>query len=388
MRSFSALSACLLLLFSATLSPKAQAADASRLHAQPLIQTARIAAAPSGPTGLLPLQYKAAYEFNFIPNRGQGQTIAVIGAYDDPNVASDLAFYASYFQLAPCNFQKVKIGNPAQGNGWDLAESLGVEQACALAPQANIILVEATTDSDTDLFNAVALASSAPYNATVVSMGWGEPEFNGEQQYDSYFCNIVNGNGQPVTFVAAAGEMIYPAASPCVIAAGGTTLILSSTAPPPSTLQTIYGSECAYGFGGISDYESEPSWQDTACAQYHPNGYRCMPDISADANPATGVPAYDTYSYSGWVEVGGTSVPTADWGAFFTLVNSQRVIDGTSTLSQAAPDMYAIYYSSDYLSDFHDITCGSGAGPGYDLATGIGSYRANTLFSSLVADTN
>jgi subtilase family serine protease len=388
MNRSSALSACLLLLFSATICPKAQEANANRLHAQPLIQTARIATTPSGPTGLLPAQYKAAYEFNFIPNRGQGQTIAVIGAYDDPNVASDLAFYASYFHLTPCNFQKVEIGNPAQGNGWDLAESLGVEQACALAPQANIILVEATSDSFTDLFDAIALASTAPYNATVVSMGWGGTEFNGEQQYDSYFCNIVNGNGQPVTFVAAAGGMSYPAASPCVIAAGGTTLGLSSTAPPPSTLQTIYGSECAYGFGGISDYESEPSWQDTACAPYSPNGYRCMPDIASDANPSTGVPVYDTYSFGGWVEAGGTGVSAADWGAFFTLVNSQRVIDGASTLSQAAPDMYTIYYSSNYPTDFHDITCGSGAGPGYDLATGIGSYKANNLFTALVADTN
>jgi len=86
--------------------------------------------------------------------------------------------------------------------------------------------------------------------------------------------------------------------------------------------------------------------------------------------------------------VGGTSLSTPDWASFFTIVNSLRAGQGKGTLSQAAPDLYAIYYSSDYLTDFHDITSGSGAGPGYDLATGIGSYQVNNLAPALVADPN
>ncbi|MGA2902474.1 MAG: hypothetical protein ABSD98_01475 [Candidatus Korobacteraceae bacterium] len=85
-------------------------------------------------------------------------------------------------------------------------------------------------------------------------------------------------------------------------------------------------------------------------------------------------------------------MPTADWAAFFTIVNSQRVDNGQNTLSEADPDLYAIYYSSNYHNDFHDITSGGSgecqAGPGYDLATGIGSYRANALSPALVADPN
>jgi subtilase family serine protease len=122
-----------------------------------------------------------------------------------------------------------------------------------------------------------------------------------------------------------------------------------------------------------------------------------VPDISSDANPGTGVPVYDTYSYGGWVQVGGTSVATPDWGAFFTLVNSKRVANGGTTLSQAAQDLYTLYYnSSDYATDFHDITSGTNgscgldctAAAGYDLVTGIGSFQANNLYSALVADPN
>jgi subtilase family serine protease len=122
-----------------------------------------------------------------------------------------------------------------------------------------------------------------------------------------------------------------------------------------------------------------------------------VPDIASDANPGTGVPVYDTYSYGGWVQVGGTSVATPDWGSFFTLVNSQRVLNGQNTLSMADPDLYSLYSnSSDYANDFHDITSGSNGScgldcdteVGYDLVTGIGTYQANHLWTAMVAEPN
>jgi subtilase family serine protease len=158
-----------------------------------------------------------------------------------------------------------------------------------------------------------------------------------------------------------------------------------------------YGHETAWdgSGGGVSPYESQPSFQNPACATWSTSG-RCLPDIASDANPGTGVPVYDTFSYGGWVQVGGTSVASPDWGGFFVLVNSARAIAGKGSLSQADYDLYQIYYSSNYANDFHDITsgtnggCGSqcDAGPGYDLVTGIGTYQANVLYSALVAATN
>jgi subtilase family serine protease len=355
---------------------------------------------PNNPTGTMPRAYRAAYGFNQIPNQGAGQTIALVDAYDDPNIASDLAFYANKFNLTPCNFTKVKLGT-ITGQGWDLEESLDVEQACAIAPQSNIVLVEAASSNDTDLFHAVQVATSAPYNATVVSMSWGEGEFSGEQANDSFFCNIVNGNGQPVTFFASSGDgghgTIYPSASPCVIAVGGTTLALTTSAPLGNPFLLDYGHETTWNGsgGGVSPFEAQPSYQNPACATWSTSG-RCIPDISADANPATGVPVYDTFSAGGWVQVGGTSVSSPDWGAFMTLVNSGRVAAGKGLLSQANFDLYQFYYSSNYATDFHDVTSGNNgscgtqcnAGTGYDLVTGIGTFQANNLYTALLGVTN
>jgi subtilase family serine protease len=392
------LSIGVLVLLASTLPLVAQARNGSHVVVYPPIRVSDVPQNPSNPTGILPVQFKAAYGFNQIPNQGQGQTIALVDAFDQPNIASDLAFYASYFHLTPCNFQKVKIGNPGGDTNWGLEISLDVEQACALAPKANIILVEANSNQDTDLLAAVQLASSAPYNATVISMSWGGGEDSSQIGLNSYFCNIVNGNGQPVTFFASSGDgghgVSWPASSPCVIGVGGTTLTLKQAAPLANPLQLNYGTENGWRFsgGGVSSIQSQMSWQNPACAAWSTTN-RCVPDI---ASVASNIPVYDTYGFGGWVSVQGTSISSPDWAAFLTLVNSMRASQGKGPLSQAAYDLYQVYYSGNYSTDFHDITtgnngnCGSQcmSGPGYDLVTGIGTYQANTLVNALVSAPN
>jgi subtilase family serine protease len=401
MKRLFALSIGVLTMLVASLPLQAQMPEAPTGHAHTNVVVNPGVQHPFKAYGILPTEYKAAYGFNQIHNLGKGMTIALVDAYNDPNITSDLAYYANYFHLQPCNFQVVQLGT-VDGQGWDLEESLDTQQACALAPQANIILVEAATDSMSDMFSAVGVAVAPPYNANVVSMSWGYDEFSGETAYDSYLCNITNGNGQPVTFVAASGDSghytYYPATSPCVVAAGGTTLALSTATSLPNPLELDYGSESAWrdSTGGISSVEAEPSWQVTACAQFQPNGKRCVPDIASDADPNPGVPVYDTYGYGGWQQAAGTSLASPDWASFFTLVNSARVAAGKPLLSQAAQDLYNLYYSNNYSADFHDITTGTNgncgllcqAGPGYDVVTGIGSYQANSLFTPLVEDPN
>jgi len=397
MRNFSVLLIAMVALVLAIAPLMAQAPDGTHIYFYPPIHISNLPQDPAVPSGILPAQFKAAYGFNRIPNQGQGQTIAVIDAYDDPNIESDLEVYRAQFRLGPCNLHKVKVGNPMHG-GWDLETSLDVEQVCALAPQANIILVEAESQSAIDLLTAVQVASSSPNNATVISMSFGSQDFIGEQQYDSYFCNVVNGNGQPVTFVASSGDAghnpEYPGTSPCVTAVGGTELVLGQAAPLANPLQLNYGSESAWAGsgGGISKGESQPSWQNPACATWSTTN-RCVPDI---ASVADHIPVYCTCNGSGWVTVSGTSISSPDWAAFFTLVNSLRAGQGKGPLSQASYDVYQIYYSGNYSNDFHDITMGSNgtcgvqcnAGPAYDLVTGIGTYRADVLVNALVADTN
>jgi len=399
MKRRSVLSIGSLILLAAAPLLMAQAPDLKHMYVHAPVRISDMPQNPSSPSGIFPAQVRAAYGFNRIPNQGAGQTIAVIDAFDNPNVESDLAVYESAFHIAPCNFQKVKIGNPLANEGWALESSLDVEQACAFAPQANIILVEATTQSLADLFTAVQVAASSPNNATVISMSWGYGEFSGETDYDSEFCNTVDGNGQPVTLLAASGDRahtqnIYPAASPCVVSVGGTDLISPTPLPPPNPTQVQYGVETAWdeSTGGVSLYETQPSYQTQACAQWSTTS-RCVPDIASVAHD---IPVYVTYGYAGWETVDGTSVASPDWAGFFTVVNSMRAAQGKGTLSQAAQDLYAIYYSPNYSANFHDITtgnngnCGSqcDAGPGYDLVTGIGTYQANILATALVADPN
>jgi subtilase family serine protease len=389
------------LALAVTLPLMAQTSNGSRI-VHPTIRVADGPQNPDVPTGIMPAQLSAAYGFNQIANQGQGQTIALIDGAGDVNIESDLAAYKAQFHLGPCNFHKVGATAGAGAIEWSLEEALDVEQACALAPQANIVLVEAGSGGIEDMFTAVQLAYTK-YNATVISMSWGLFEYSGQSANDVYFCNVVAGNDQPVTFLAASGDIAhgppieYPATSPCVIAAGGTTLVVPTAVPLANPLALDYGAETAWNLstGGISQYEAQPSFQKPACAVWS-SDMRCVPDISSDSNPNTGVPVYCTYGYPGWVEAAGTSLASPDWAAFFTLVNSMRASQGKGTLSQANQDLYAIYYSSDYLDDFHDITsgtdgsCGSQctAGTGYDLVTGIGSFRANVLAPLLVADTN
>ena len=171
---------------------------------------------------------------------GSGQTIALIDAYDDPSAYSDLQTFDATFKLPdPPNFVQVGEtgGAPptATNSGWAMETSLDIEWAHAVAPQANIMLVEANTASLTDLFAAVDYARNGWVGTspvTVVSMSWGSSEFNTEASYDSHFTTPTEPPGTTahpgVSFVAATGDNgavpEYPSVSPNVLAVGGTSL--------------------------------------------------------------------------------------------------------------------------------------------------------------------
>ena len=200
----------------------------------------------ASPTGISPANMRHAYGadavmFGSVTGDGTGQTIAIVDAYDQPNVASDLAAFDAYYGLpAPPSFTKVNetggstLPAPAEVDGWGVEISLDVEWAHVIAPEASILLVEANSASNSDLFTAVNTARNAP-GVSVVSMSWSGDEDYTDPTYNSYFTTPAGHNG--VTFLAAAGDngaysnwgtnaMVvgYPAASPNVIGVGGTTL--------------------------------------------------------------------------------------------------------------------------------------------------------------------
>ncbi len=339
----------------------------------------------SVPVGLQPAQVRHAYGIDSITlhggvvGDGTNQTIAIVDAYDDPNIVGDLHAFDQQFGLSDPTFTKLnqngQQGNyPAPGGGWTPEISLDVEWAHAIAPGANIVLVEANTANFSDIYTAVSTA--ATYSGVVaVSMSFGASEFSGENSYDSNFTT------PHVTFVSASGDnsfVEYQAASPNVLGVGATTLTL--------TAQNNYVSEggVSWSGGGLSQYESQPSYQNGVVTQS--STQRATPDVSFVGG--TGVAVYDSYDYgtsTPWVALQGTSVSCPCWAGLIAIADQGR----TTPLSGNTETLPLLYHLPP--SDFHDITTGNNgnpAGPGYDLVTGIGTPVANLLVLDLAASTS
>src|SRR5713226_5298886 len=268
------------------------------IHARPF--------ATAAPTGYTPTQVRHAYGFDQLAPNGSGQVIGIVDAFDDPTAASDLEVFITQFGLPQLNglpgqpactvaagphpcFQKVfSQGKPRTNGSWALEISLDVQWAHAIAPGADILLVEARSNSFSNLFGAVSVAAG---QAQVVSMSWGASDFLGESSFDSFF----NVNG--VTFTAASGDsgngVLYPSSSPFVVGVGGTTLPLDAAG-------NLNGPETAWGGsgGGISANEAEPGYQ-----LNYPipptGGHRGSPDVSYDADPASGFSVFDSTAFFG-----------------------------------------------------------------------------------------
>jgi hypothetical protein len=265
----------------------------------------------------------------------------------------------------------------AGGNNWEIETALDVEWAHAMAPAANIVLVESLNNSYANLLGAVDYAATQT-GAVVVSMSWGSGEFSSETSpfYDGRFAGYSN-----LAFVAASGDSgappIWPSVSPNVVSVGGTTLILDS--------QGNYISESGWtgSGGGISPYESQPAYQNGVVTQSATQ--RTSPDVAYNANPGTGV--YVRFN-SGWYAVGGTSAGAPQWAALLAIADQGRAVVGSAPLGTQDTQnaLYSLYTSP----DFNDIIVGTStgnphysAGPGYDLVTGMGTPNANLVINDL-----
>jgi len=359
----------------------------------------------AAPTGYSPTQLRHAYgfdqiSFNGTPGDGTGTTIAIVDAFDDPNIfnsdpnlPNDLHKFDVAFGLPdPPSFIKLnQFGStsnlPAPNKGWITEIALDVEWAHAIAPGAKILLVEANSASGADLYQAVDTARNYP-GVNLVSMSWGGRESIFESSLDSHFTTPVGHVG--VTFVVASGDSgapaEYPSASPNVVSVGGTTLNLDSNGNILSET-TWKGSG-----GGISAHEKLPSYQAGLVPGKKP--HRATPDVAYDADPNTGVGVYDSYNngtVTPWGQWGGTSIGAPQWAALFAIADQGRTLALKGSLDGATQTLPALYSFSP--NDFHDITTGrSGppriaAGPGYDLATGLGTPIANLIVADLVSTT-
>ncbi len=315
----------------------------------------------ASPNGFTPNQIRTAYgvsqiSIGGVAGDGAGETIAIVDAFNQPNIVSDLHNFDQQFGLPdPPSFTVVNqtgqtspLPMNAPAGTWGTEISLDVEWAHSMAPKANIILVEANSALDSDL-DAVAVPTAADLpGVSVVSMSFGGPEFLGETSLDPLFTTPAGHS--PVTFLASTGDSAapggYPAFSPNVVAVGGTSLFLNGdNTYNHETAWNLTGSGATQqgGGGGVSTQEPVPSYQ-TAL------GFsgRATPDISFDANPATGVAVYDSYDNGAstpWEQVGGTSLAAPAVAGLISIVDEARVAAGDGLLdgpSQTLPLLYAL----------------------------------------------
>lgn len=322
------------------------------------------AGSAEAPSGLRPSDIASAYR---LPP-GKGQTVAVVDAYDDPKAESDLAAYRKQFGLPACTtanhcFRKVNQRGAAKplpkgDPNWAVETSLDLDAVSAVCPKCKITLVEADSDDLTALGTAVN--SAVRLGAKIVSNSYGATEFNGVSGYGKRYYTH-----RGVAIVASSGDesfgpASFPAVWPRTTAVGGTTLSKKGTA----WKETAWSGASS----GCSAYLAKPAWQhDTHCRM------RTVADVSAVADPDTGLSVYDTYGMGpqdGWQTVGGTSLATP-------------LIAGMIALAGNPAQLADAQYIYQHAGSFNDVVGGSNGSCGGDyLCTGLRGYDAPTGLGS------
>jgi subtilase family serine protease len=343
--------------------------EAARCHSLVRVDAGGSPLAAGTPRGYGPADLRAAY--GITGTGSSSQTIAIVDAYDDANAESDLAVYRAQYGLPPCTtangcFRKIDQNGgtsyPRGDMGWAEEISLDLDMASAICPDCHILLVEAKSNSFANLTAAVDRA--ATLGATVISNSYGGSEFSSEVTQQSHY------NHPGIAITVSSGDNGYgvefPASSQYVTAVGGTSLNRSGS----SFTETAWD-----GAGsGCSAYIPKPSWQtDAGCSR------RSVADVSAVADPNTGVAVYDTYRLhpGGWLVFGGTSVAAP------IVASVYAVAGNASTLNYGS-------FAYSHTSSLNDVTSGNNgscggsylctAGTGYDGPTGLGTPKGTGAF--------
>jgi subtilase family serine protease len=369
-----------------------------------------------------PAQIRAAYGLVALPaagtpptpaqaaQLGAGQTIYIVDAMHDPNVAAELAAFNTRFGLSGCTTKPAPAAlplaaasstacelvvaystptgtltatAPAYDAGWATEIALDVQWAHATAPLARIVLIEAPDASVNSLSAGVKLANAM--GSGVVSMSFGANEGNWTSTYDTSFA------GNNMTYLAATGDsgaaVSWPAVSAKVVAVGGTTLTYSGTAARSEVAWSSTG-------GGISAYTPTPSYQTSTVPGFGTLGHRTVADVAMNADPSTGqyvaVMALGVATPS-WISAGGTSLSTPQWAGLIAVANAVRAQAGKPVLGAPHAALYAqSAVATTYASVFKDITSGTDgtcatctAKAGYDPLTGLGTPNVANLLTAL-----
>ena len=371
-------------------------------------------------------QVRAAYGFSALPAVGSkptgtqaallgaGQTVYIVDAKHNPNVAAELAAFSQKFGLPTCTNKVVPAGTalplaaastsagcelwvaysstsgaivntpPAYDSGWSTEIALDVQWVHAIAPLARIVLIEAPDASVNSLLSAIRLANAM--GPGVVSMSFGAQEGSWTSSVDSVF------SGAGMTYLASTGDsgvaVNWPSVSPAVVGVGGTTLTYSGTGTRSEVSWSGTG-------GGTSAYTATPAYQKSQLPGVGSVVRRTVADVAMNADPATGhyvalIPPGSTAVQ--WISAGGTSLSAPMWAGLVAVTNANRLLAGKTLVGGAHTLLYGQIGAvpTSYTSGFADIRLGShgtcvtcSAQLGYDELTGLGTPNAGPLVSLL-----
>lgn len=383
-----------------------------------------------------PAQIRAAYELppviaaGAVPTvveaagEGAGETIYIVDAYHQANVAADLATFNATFGLPDCTIERIAAGTrlplakaspgsgctlaiafataqgtltdtaPSTDATWEVEIDMDVQWAHATAPLARIVLIEAPGPGTSELAAAARLAGGM--GPGIVSMSFSAPEGGYMAALESVFSATPE-----MSYVASAGDagagVNWPAVSPSVLAVGGTSLSFTGSGARSERAWSKTG-------GGISAYVAEPSYQ---AAVSRPAGIhstagreramRSVADVSFNADPSSGQYVAITAAGStgaGWYSAGGTSIGAPQWAGLLAIANARRGLAGKTAIAQPQTLLYrdVAAVRGRYGAGFLDVIRGSdgscafcAAAPGYDAPTGLGTPNGAALLELLVA---
>ena len=386
----------------------------SRHDALPLAAVSGEAAAGQQPANTyLPPELARLYSYP-TGGDGSGQCVAIL-AFNDPVARGGYKLDAltTYFeqvlhQSAPEIVDVVIVG-PGNDPGDDgiagerRGDSSGeimldMQVVGGIAPGAKIVMyfTEFTERGWVDAITAIL--TDGDNNPSVISCSYGNPEDDPRSAWTAMAINQVNSAfsaaaAKGVTICCASGDdgsrdqgggnrahADFPASSPLVLGVGGTTLIASG---PNISSETVWndGPGSATG-GGVSRLFAVPPWQQGAgvppsANPGHKRG-RGVPDVSADADPDTGVIIIRLDGRHLTV-IGGTSASAPLWAALVALLNQQ--------LGARVGFLNPALYTKFATGVLRDIVAGNNgayhAGPGWDPCTGLGSPNGSALLHAL-----
>jgi hypothetical protein len=370
--------------------------------------------------GLAPADVRGAYGVAAAPPPAITQTIGIVDAYDDPTAEADLAQFSNQFGLPACTtengcFRKLNQSGKAsplppfketsEERGWALEIATDIETAHAVCPSCHILLVEANSSSNANLFPAENTA--AGLLASEISNSWGGPEPASDSPSFNHPGIVITasaGDSGYLNWLTSPHYVNYPASSPHVVAVGGTRLLqskgvwYSESVWNDGAIKEGKSSGAGATGGGCSSVFAAPLWQQ-AVADWSAIGCvrRAVADVSADGDPYTGVDVYDSTptpsGNKGWAIVGGTSVASPIIASVFALAGGAHGVEYPArTLYENAASLRDVTSGSngECGKPFNEFTGASGctsaeeaascsargiclAGVGYDGPSGVGT---------------